>query len=114
MSENQSASPSREGNAGFVRWLARWAFISSLLIIGFDVAILRNYPFPGANQSLRAVFYSVYGSGLIIASLAFAFLGYRIVSLRYARRAKAVYLIFLPPVLLVTSLVWLLLLAQAG
>jgi hypothetical protein len=56
----------------------------------------------------------VYGSGLTVASLGFAFLGYRIVSLRYARHAKAIYLIFLPPVLLVTSLVWLLLLSQAG
>lgn len=114
MSQDQSTSPSREGNATFVRWLAKWAFITALLIIGFDIAILRNYPFPGGNESLRAVFYSVYGSGLIIASLAFAFLGFRIVSLRYAGRAKAIYLIFLPPVLLVTSLVWLLLLAQAG
>lgn len=115
MSENQSASPSsRDGNVNFVRWLAKWALIASLLIIGFDVAILRNYPFPGGNENLRAVFYSVYGSGLIFASLAFAFLGYRIVSLRYAGRAKAIYLIFLPPVLLVTSLIWLLLLAQAG
>lgn len=114
MSENQPDSSSREGNASFVRWLAKWALITSLLIIVFDVAILRNYPFPGSNQSLRAVFYSVYGAGLLIASLAFAFLGYRIVSLRYSRRAKAIYLIFLPPVLLVTSLIWLLLLAQAG
>ena len=114
MSENQPVSPSREGNASFVRWLARWAVITSLLIIIFDVAILRNYPFPVGSQGLRAVFYSVYGFGLIVASLGFAFLGYRIVSLRYARHAKAIYLIFLPPVLLVTSLVWLLLLARAG
>lgn len=88
--------------------------MTALLIIGFDIAILRNYPFPGGIASLRAVFYSVYGAGVLIAGLAFAFLGYRIVSLRYAGRGKAIYLIFLPAVLLVTSLVWLLLLSQAG
>lgn len=114
MSGNPSANRSREGNAAFVRWLARWAVITSLLIIGFDVAILRNYPFPGAIESLRAAFYSVLGSALILASLTFAFLGYRIVSLRYSGRTKAIYLIFLPAVILVTSLVWLLLLAGSG
>ncbi len=114
MSKEQPTASSRAGNTAFVRWLAKWAVITSLLILAFDVAILRNYPFPGSIENLRAVFYLAVGCGLVVASLAFAFLGYRIVSMRYAGRSKAIYLIFLPPVLLVTSLVWLLLLAQAG
>lgn len=114
MSPERSTSASREGNAAFVRWLAKWALITSLLIIGFDLAILRSYPFPGENDTLRAVFYSILGSALVVASQAFAFLGYRIITLRYAGRARAIYLVFLPPVLLVTSLVWLLLLAGAS
>lgn len=114
MTQNEQPTSSREGNATFVRWLAKWALIVSILIIGFDIAILRNYPFPGAIESLRTAFYSALGSGLVIAGLIFAFLGYRVVTMRYAGRTKAIYLIFLPPVLLVTSLVWLLLLAGAG
>lgn len=114
MSQSQHQDASTAGNAAFVRWLAKLALITSLLIIVFDVAILRNYPFPGIAENLRAVFYSAFGLGLMAASLVFAFLGYRVITMRYAGRTKAIYLIFLPPVLLVTSLVWLLLLAGAG
>lgn len=114
MTQNGHDMSPREGNAAFVHWIAKWALTTSLLLLAFDIAILRNYPFPRENETLRAAFYSMLGAGLVIASLIFAFLGYRIVTLRYTGRAKAVYLIFLPPVLLVTSLVWLLLLAGAA
>jgi hypothetical protein len=105
---------SEEGDAAFVGWLARWALVTSLLMIAFDVAVIRNYPFPGFIDSLRGPFYTALGIALLLASLGFSFLGYRVVTTRYKGRPRDIYLLFLPPVLLVTSLVWLLLLAAAG
>lgn len=105
---------SPEGDADFLRWLGRWALLTSLLLIVFDVAVIRNYPFPGFIDGLRATFYSVFAIILALASLGFAFLGYRVITTRYHGRVRDIYLLFLPPVLLVTSLVWLLLLAAVG
>lgn len=114
MSQDQPLERSQAGNATFVRWLARWAVFVAVLLIAFDVAVLRNYPFPDALEGLRPAFYTILGVSLVLTSIGFGFLGYRIVTLRYAGRIKAIYLIFLPPVLLVTSIVWLLMLSQAG
>lgn len=110
--DRQVTSP--DGDAAFVRWLARWALVVSVLIIVFDLAVFRNYPFPNALDGVRGTFYSVLGIGLVIASLGLAFLGYRVVTVRYQSRARDIYLLFLPLVLLVTSLVWLVLLSRAG
>ena len=105
---------STEGDAAFLRWLGRWALLTSLLLIVFDIAVLRNYPFPGFIDGLRGAFYSAFGIILAIASLGFAFLGYRVITTRYQGRVRDIDLLFLPPVLLVTSLVWLLMLAAVG
>jgi hypothetical protein len=105
---------SNEGDEAFVGWLARWALVTSLLLIAFDVAVIRNYPFPGFMDALRGPFYTALGIVLLIASLGFGFLGYRVITTRYQGRTRDIYMLFLPPVLLVTSLVWLLLLAAAG
>ena len=107
-------STSPEGDADFLAWLARWAFLTSLLIIAFDVAVFRNYPFPEAIDGLRGAFYTLSSVVLLLASLGFGFLGYRVVTTRYGGRTRDIYLLFLPPVLLVTSVVWLLLLAATG
>lgn len=112
-SRNRRAT-SPQGDAAFVHWLARWALLVSVLIIGFDLAVFRNYPFPDALEGLRGTFYSVVGIGLVVASLGFGFLGYRVVTTRYQSRTRDIYLLFLPIVLLVTSLIWLVLLARAG
>jgi hypothetical protein len=82
--------------------------VTSLLLIAFDVAVIRNYPFPGFMDALRGPFYTALGIALLLASLGFGFLGYRVVTTRYKGRTRDIYLLFLPPVLLVTSLVWLL------
>jgi putative effector of murein hydrolase LrgA (UPF0299 family) len=105
---------SQEGDEAFVGWLARWAILTSLLLIVFDVAVLRNYPFPGFMDALRGPFYTVLGVALLFTSLGFGFLGFRVVTTRYQGRTRDIYMLFLPPVLLVTSLVWLLLLAAVG
>lgn len=110
--EVRTTSP--EGDKAFVSWLARWAFITSVLIIAFDVAVFRNYPFPDTISGLRGPFYSIVGIVLLLACLAFGFLGYRVITTRYDSRTRDIYLLFLPPVLLVTSVVWLLLLAATG
>ena len=107
-------STSTDGDAAFVRWLGRWALLTSVLIVAFDLAVFRNYPFPGFVEGLRGAFYSLTGVVLLLASIGFGFLGYRVVTTRYGGRTRDIYLLFLPPVLLVTSVVWLLLLAAAG
>jgi hypothetical protein len=78
------------------------------------MAILWNYPFPGSSSLVRGVFYALAGTALIIAAIACGFLGYRIISLRFVRRSKRCYVIFLPLVALVSSVVWLYLLSPAG
>jgi hypothetical protein len=103
-----------EGDDAFVRWLARWALLASILVILFAVAVIRNYPFPDALDAIRGPFYTVMGSIIVLIALAFAFLGYRVVTARYGGRTRDIYLLFLPVVLLVTSLIWLLLLAVAA
>ena len=98
-------------NRRFVRTIANWAAALSVLMLLYDVAVLRRYPFPDALELLRAPFYTVIGALLVLAALFCAFLGYRIISLRYARRTRAIYVIFFPLVLLVCSLFWLIVLS---
>ena len=98
-------------NRRFVHTIANWAAALSVLIVLYDVAVLRRYPFPQALEVLRAPFYTIIGATLVIGALFCAFLGYRIISLRYARRTRAIYVIFFPLVLLVCSLFWLIVLS---
>jgi hypothetical protein len=116
LSDPDSALPLREGaqlaaNRRFVRTIANWAGALSVLILLYDVAVLRRYPFPDALAALRAPFYTLVGAALVLAALFCAFLGYRIVTLRYARRTRAIYVIFFPLVLLACSLFWLIVLS---
>ncbi len=105
---------SPEGDIPFVGWLARWALLTAVLIVLFDLAVFRNYPLFGLPDWFRGLFYTVAGIILVAGSAAFAFLGYRIITTGYRARSRDLYLMFLPPVVLVTSLVWMLLLARAG
>lgn len=116
MSETLPERPHREGaelaaNRRFVEAIARWALALSGLLLLYDVAILRRYPFPGALAVLRAPFYTLVGAGLVLGTLFCTFLGYRIISMRYARRTRAIYVIFFPAVVLVCSLFWFIVLS---
>lgn len=105
---------SSEGDVAFVRWLARWALLTAVLIVLFDLAVFRNYPLFGLPDWFRGLFYTIAGIVLLAATIGFAFLGYRIITTGYRARSRDLYLLFLPPVVLVTSLVWMLLLAASG
>jgi hypothetical protein len=93
-----------------VRQIGRWAIVLTVLLALFDVAMLRSWPFPDAIDVLRGPFYSVVGVLLLAGTIVITFLGYRIVTMRIVRRARSVYLIFLPGVFLLSTIVGFLLL----
>jgi uncharacterized membrane protein len=93
-----------------VQQIGRWAVVVTVLLALYDVAMLRSWPFPDAIDVLQGPFYILVGLVLIAATAAISFLGYRIVTMRVAYRARSVYLIFLPGVFLVSSIVGFLLL----
>lgn len=93
-----------------VQQIARWAVVVTVLLALFDVAMLRSWPFPDALDGVRGAFYAVAGLVLLLATLFVTFLGYRIVTMRVVRRARSVYLIFLPAVFLLSTIVGFLLL----
>jgi hypothetical protein len=87
-----------------IRAFHRWAIVDTLAIASFDLAILSSYPFPDTIDVLRAPFYIVFGLVTLVGALALTFLGYRVVTMRVARRARSIYLIFLPAMVLFASL----------
>ena len=93
-----------------VQQIGRWAIVVTILLALYDVAMLRSWPFPDAIDVLQGPFYVLVGVILLLATAAITFLGYRIVTMRVARRARSVYLIFLPGVFLASSFVGFLLL----
>ena len=93
-----------------VRQIGRWAVVVTVLLSLFDVAMLRAWPFPQAIDVLRGPFYVLVGLLLLLVTLAITFLGYRIVTMRVARRARSVYVIFLPAVFLLSTIIGFLLL----
>lgn len=93
-----------------VQQIGRWAVVVTVLLALFDVAMLRSWPFPEPLDAVRGVFYTVAGLILLLATLAITFLGYRMVTMRVVRRARSVYLIFLPAVFLLSTIVGFLLL----
>ena len=93
-----------------IRQIGRWAAIVTVLLALFDIAMLRSWPFPDAIDALRGPFYVLAGVLLLAGTLAITFLGYRIVTMRIVRRARSVYLIFLPAVFLFSTIVGFLLL----
>jgi hypothetical protein len=93
-----------------IRQIGRSAVVLTVLLALFDVAMLRSWPFPDAIEAARSVFYVAVAIALLLATLAVTFLGYRIVTMRVARRVRSVYLIFLPAVFLISTIVGFLLL----
>jgi hypothetical protein len=94
-----------------VRSIARWAAVLAVLIAAFDLAILRGYPFPGGAELLRGVFYTLFGLVVLLGTLFVTFLGYRIATMHIARDRKTLYLIFLPAMFAIGSVVGFLYLA---
>ncbi|MEX1157869.1 MAG: hypothetical protein WEC79_02935 [Thermomicrobiales bacterium] len=93
-----------------VRQIARWAVVVTLLLAGYDVAMLRSWPFPDALDAARGPVYVAAGLALLLATLFITFLGYRIITMRVVRRARSVYLIFLPAAFLISTILGFLLL----
>src|SRR5437763_1186467 len=94
-----------------VRSIARWAVLIAMLILAFDLGILRNYPFPGTSRVLRGAFYSAAAVALFLTTAFVTFLGYRVVSLRVVRARRPLYLIFLPAAVALGSIISFLFLA---
>jgi hypothetical protein len=92
-----------------VRSIARWAIVVSIMLFAFDLAILAGWPFPIDSGAIRGAFYSILGVALLGAAAFITFVGYRVVTLRVARESRAVYLLFLPAVVVLTSIVGFLL-----
>lgn len=105
-----SSVPQADIDRLLVRQIAGWAAVVTVLLALFDVAMLRSWPFPDALDAVRGVFYVVVAVILLFGTLAITFLGYRIVTMRVVRRARSVYLIFLPAVFLASTIVGFLLL----
>ncbi|HEX5165869.1 MAG TPA: hypothetical protein VFV93_10780 [Thermomicrobiales bacterium] len=93
-----------------IRQIGRWAVVLTILLALFDVAMLRSWPFPDAIEAARGAFYVIVAVALLLGTLLVTFLGYRIVTMRVATRARSVYLIFLPGVFLLSTIVGFLLL----
>jgi hypothetical protein len=93
-----------------VRSVVRWALLAGLLTILYDLAILYGYPFPDAIEGLRRPFYTIGAVALLLAIGFITFLGYRLVSFRVVRSKRLIYVIFLPAVLLLSSIAGFLLL----
>lgn len=93
------------------RSIARWSVVVALLILAFDLAIIEGYPFPLDSRGVRGAFYGAAGIALLIAAAVSTFLGWRIVTLRFVPRTASVYLIFLPLVAIIGSVLGLLFLA---
>lgn len=83
--------------------LVRWALVTTLAIFAYDVAAVSAWPFPGWAAPLRGPFYTLAGIVLIAAALVIAFLGYRVISLRFVRFSRVLYLLFFPAIALVAS-----------
>ena len=93
-----------------VRQIGRWAVVMTVLLALFDVAMLRSWPFPDAFDAVRGPFYVLAAVLLLAGTFVITVLGYRIVTMGIARRARSVYLIFLPAVFLFSTIVGFLLL----
>ncbi len=113
LTSSSELTQTRSGEEQFVRYLARWALLVSAVILVFDLAVVRNYPFPSfLGNTVRGLFYTGLSILLLLASVFLAFLGYRIITLKYVGRTKALYGIFLPAVLFATSVFWFIILAR--
>ena len=104
------STPTSDIDRLLLQQVARWAVVVTILLALFDVAMLRSWPFPGAIDAIRGVFYVAVGLGLVLATLFITFLGYRFVTMRVVTRARSVYLVFLPAVFLLSTIVGFLLL----
>jgi hypothetical protein len=97
-------------DAQIVRSVSRWALGIVIAIVLLDLAALRSWPFPAFADALRGLFYVV---AVVIALLATVFVtvaGYRFMTLGVERRVRVLFLIFLPAVALLSSVLGFLLL----
>jgi hypothetical protein len=105
--QQRTLSPPRharpEIDSLIVRSVQRWALVAVALIIAFDLAILRSYPFPNALGSGRAVFYTLLGAATVLISVVVTFLGYRLASMQVVRRRRTLFIIFLPATAIIAS-----------
>ena len=95
---------SRDIDALLLRSITRWSLLLSVLVIVFDMLVLRGYPFPVDAPALRGVFYTAGGIALLLAVGFTTFLGYRIVTTRFSRSGAQQFIVFLPCLLSVSSL----------
>jgi uncharacterized membrane protein len=94
-----------------LRSITRWAVGIAALIVLFDVAVTQGYPFPLASHVIRGVFYAAAAVALLLAAAFTTFLGYRIVTTGFARGKLPVFMVFLPAVACVSSVIAALFLA---
>ncbi len=102
--------PQTEIDRLLVRLIGRLAVAVTVMLALFDVAMLRSWPFPDALDVIRGPIYVFVAVLLVAATLAITFIGYRVVTMRIVRRARSVYLIFLPAVFLFSTIIGFLIL----
>jgi hypothetical protein len=108
--EQRGTGPPQNIDALIVRDIARWAVVVALLLLAYDLAILANYPFPGSIDGLRGPFYVLVAVVLLAATGFITFIGYRFITMRVVTRVPVLVLIYLPAVVLVSSIIGFLLL----
>lgn len=101
----------REIDALLVRSIVRWSLATAVLMALFMIGVVAGYPYPDAIDGTRAIFYVAAGAVLVLAAVFISFLGYRLVTLRVITKGRTLYLIFLPTVMLISSVITILLLA---
>jgi uncharacterized membrane protein len=94
-----------------LRSITRWAVGIAALIVLFDIAVTRGYPFPLDAPAIRGVFYTAAAVALLLAAAFTTFLGYRIVTTGFARGKLPIFMVFLPAVVCVSSVIAALFLA---
>jgi hypothetical protein len=94
-----------------LRSITRWAIGIAALIVLFDIAVTQGYPFPLDSHVIRGVFYTAAAVALLLAAAFTTFLGYRIVTTGFARGKLPIFMVFLPAVVCVSSVIAALFLA---
>ena len=101
----------RDIDSLLARAIAFWSLVTVAAMATYMVAVFAGYPFPGAIDGARAVFYVAVGVLLVVAATFITFLAYRLVSARIVTRGRTLYTLFLPAVMLLSSIIAILLLA---
>ncbi|HUG16346.1 MAG TPA: hypothetical protein VMM78_15185 [Thermomicrobiales bacterium] len=91
--------------------IVRWSIVTTAAMAIYMVGVFAGYPYPEANTGTRSVVYVVAAAILVLAACLITFLAYRLVTMRVVTRGRALYVIFLPAVMLLSSIIAILLLA---